>query len=459
MYRLLFFMLLVSTLLKAQTLDWTLTFPYPGNFPNTHYSFVDDAGSLKLSLHESGYFGYAVFAEIDPLGNLCLDSMKRDSGEFNIVNPHLRYIGDTSYLLFHNLDTLANYISSSLLRVNRNCSTDTLNYPFDCRYACAYNNPTVSCLCNDSIYLYDRSSFQESLRVKIKTDTGRVYVNSKFFESSSYIFMIRDVYQENKSQVAVIDKQSSQLILDSIFQGISDSKDHNILNGSIYFIANENLFKVSSNGLLDQLNKVNAQNNLKELKIHGNYLYTISDTLIRAFTKRALLEKRDSNGQVLHAFFPDTNARFAGGLHISANGQIAYGYEDVNLIKYLAFSNIDKFPFERVQVPSIDFFYDQNFGYYSFGFRNDSVEIRHFTPNLSIIEEPSTNPTLMVYPNPTSNFLFIQDAEPGQAYQIADVLGRIYQQGNYQETIDVSDLPAGLYLVQMGEHSWKFLKK
>lgn len=54
---------------------------------------------------------------------------------------------------------------------------------------------------------------------------------------------------------------------------------------------------------------------------------------------------------------------------------------------------------------------------------------------------------LEAYPNPTSDVIFLNDVEPGENFSILNLQGKLIIQGNYDRSISVSELPAGIYYV------------
>ena len=71
------------------------------------------------------------------------------------------------------------------------------------------------------------------------------------------------------------------------------------------------------------------------------------------------------------------------------------------------------------------------------------------------VPEPS-EATLRVYPNPASSFLTV--ATETEEITILDVLGRVALRTKATERIDVSDLPAGVYVVRANGQTRTFTK-
>ena len=80
--------------------------------------------------------------------------------------------------------------------------------------------------------------------------------------------------------------------------------------------------------------------------------------------------------------------------------------------------------------------------------------------------EPITGNGLTIYPNPTNNVLFVETqsiaSQPNQTYRITDLIGQTILSGNIttkNQQIDISNMPAGLYFITMGEQTMKFVKQ
>ncbi|MDX1440040.1 MAG: T9SS type A sorting domain-containing protein, partial [Rubricoccaceae bacterium] len=72
-------------------------------------------------------------------------------------------------------------------------------------------------------------------------------------------------------------------------------------------------------------------------------------------------------------------------------------------------------------------------------------------PSLEIPEEESS---LRVYPNPATDFITVEtDADEVQSL---DVLGRVILRAKSNEQVDISSLPAGVYLIQVGNQLRRF---
>ena len=78
---------------------------------------------------------------------------------------------------------------------------------------------------------------------------------------------------------------------------------------------------------------------------------------------------------------------------------------------------------------------------------------------------PSTGSgTFVVYPNPTNNILFVETrliaSLPDQTYRIINLMGQTLLQGHISaetQQIDISTLPSGMYFINVGETTLKFV--
>ena len=78
---------------------------------------------------------------------------------------------------------------------------------------------------------------------------------------------------------------------------------------------------------------------------------------------------------------------------------------------------------------------------------------------------PSTGSgTFTVYPNPANNILFVETrliaSLPDQTYRIINLMGQTLLQGHISaetQQIDISTLPSGMYFINVGETTLKFV--
>ncbi len=83
----------------------------------------------------------------------------------------------------------------------------------------------------------------------------------------------------------------------------------------------------------------------------------------------------------------------------------------------------------------------------------DTMSLLHVFLNSSIlndIEETQTSEfEINYYPNPVSEYLYIDTAEKISEYKIYSNLGQILMRGTVTKQLDVSDLPKGIYYLQL----------
>ncbi len=76
---------------------------------------------------------------------------------------------------------------------------------------------------------------------------------------------------------------------------------------------------------------------------------------------------------------------------------------------------------------------------------------------------PSASLTIGVFPNPASSYLQIEGNVSASSYTIYDIVGRAVKLGNLSKStsqrIDIGALETGLYLLKIGEHTIKVVKK
>jgi len=66
------------------------------------------------------------------------------------------------------------------------------------------------------------------------------------------------------------------------------------------------------------------------------------------------------------------------------------------------------------------------------------------------------NPEFHIYPNPTSDFIFIENIEPQQV-TIYSLDGKLIKTVENTNIIDVRDLNEGIYLINIGGKTKKFV--
>ena len=83
--------------------------------------------------------------------------------------------------------------------------------------------------------------------------------------------------------------------------------------------------------------------------------------------------------------------------------------------------------------------------------------------------EPTGEAAFVVYPNPTNDVLFVEThgrASLQTAYRITNLMGQILLSGHVEtshetslQSIDVSNLTAGMYFISVGGQTAKFVVK
>jgi len=92
---------------------------------------------------------------------------------------------------------------------------------------------------------------------------------------------------------------------------------------------------------------------------------------------------------------------------------------------------------------------------YEDGIFTTSGAPRWFTTTLDAITEIN-NPEFHIYPNPTSDFIFIENIEPQQV-TIYSLDGKLIKTVENTNIIDVRDLNEGIYLINIGGKTKKFV--
>ena len=78
------------------------------------------------------------------------------------------------------------------------------------------------------------------------------------------------------------------------------------------------------------------------------------------------------------------------------------------------------------------------------------------------IENPKVASPVFIFPNPVKTNLTVTGAEKGVKINLFDLNGKLLQSAIAQDSstdINVSSLPPGLYLLQVGERVLKFIKQ
>ena len=73
-------------------------------------------------------------------------------------------------------------------------------------------------------------------------------------------------------------------------------------------------------------------------------------------------------------------------------------------------------------------------------------------PFVSVDETKSTD-NINIYPNPVEDKLYLETTEQGWGFQILNLQGQQIMQGQYQDNIGVSQLPSGIYFLQLSREN------
>jgi hypothetical protein len=82
--------------------------------------------------------------------------------------------------------------------------------------------------------------------------------------------------------------------------------------------------------------------------------------------------------------------------------------------------------------------------------------------NHTAIDE-GQKPSVSLYPNPASDFVFVSGIDGEFDYEILDIAGRIQTTGTASERISVSNLSKGIYVICIKDgiltHNLRFIKE
>lgn len=108
---------------------------------------------------------------------------------------------------------------------------------------------------------------------------------------------------------------------------------------------------------------------------------------------------------------------------------------------------------------------DPQIGGCDFGeiFKYKSNTVETCGENFVVGLEEQILPKISLYPNPVSNQLVIQSDKVWTSYSIMSLEGRVLQNGNYVQSLDVSELPSGIFFLVIahatGTSKMKFIKR
>ncbi|MFH1052295.1 MAG: T9SS type A sorting domain-containing protein [bacterium] len=93
-----------------------------------------------------------------------------------------------------------------------------------------------------------------------------------------------------------------------------------------------------------------------------------------------------------------------------------------------------------------------------FGTKGDKVYRAKISDLITDVEENGSKPLFSIYPNPATNFLYINNQDVTGKIEIISALGIIVLECKYQNKIDVSSLNPGLYFLKVEDRITKFIK-
>lgn len=119
----------------------------------------------------------------------------------------------------------------------------------------------------------------------------------------------------------------------------------------------------------------------------------------------------------------------------------------------------DVFEYYDFTVGNLPIFITMSVNVNSALFVNSSTVILSKDQPLSFVgENELTVETLQAYPNPVTNELNIKGAAFGDEFELYDLFGKLIGTGSYEGSINVTNLTAGVYLLQINGQTVEFLK-
>lgn len=169
----------------------------------------------------------------------------------------------------------------------------------------------------------------------------------------------------------------------------------------------------------------------------------------------------DSSGVVVHS---DTTEDFGP---YAKNVEFPHAFEGVNLLwtSGRAFGFTATVIGGDIEVPVGDVFATNSY-YGGFNHKLNSGlpdSSAHFMPFViqaysGIGVDEFSNASWQVYPNPASDFLHVKGLKEGESYTIINQVGQTVQSGVIsQQEIVLNELPNGIYFIQVGEQTEKFV--
>lgn len=172
------------------------------------------------------------------------------------------------------------------------------------------------------------------------------------------------------------------------------------------------------------------------------YSTPISDASANASVGQIEIIWEDSEERDGYAIYGKKNGQW---IRISGNEtglESPYIYESEEAIAY---TSISIRPLQMITNPSGSY-YTEGAGFIS------EVEL---SSSLEEIE----NAAFSIFPNPSSNMIFLRGISNETAFEIYNVEGRKILQGNYKDSgIDISQFQAGVYFLQANNHKIRFVK-
>jgi hypothetical protein len=246
----------------------------------------------------------------------------------------------------------------------------------------------------------------------------------------------------------------------------SDGKTEYLYDGKGYLIREIDYKLNSGTGLLDNdtkyefLNNASGKDTLATEYSWNNGAWEVNGKSVSAYNVdgrpvSSAFYQWDSNTSLWEGLFMSVYF-FDGGGHL--NSFIYYQWD----------SNLKKF----VEYNKSDYSYDSN-GYLSLVtsylwnvnvWAKQSTSNYYYSPSKNTDVSEIDKGDVKVYPNPTNDFLYLNNLVNSTSVSIVDVSGRqVYNKQILENTIDVSKLKAGIYFMQIntgaGKSIYKFVKK
>lgn len=96
------------------------------------------------------------------------------------------------------------------------------------------------------------------------------------------------------------------------------------------------------------------------------------------------------------------------------------------------------------------------------GYSGNDIALARYTGSVLALEAFEKK-EINLFPNPTSNYLVVSQATEGASFSIYDFSSRLIKKGTLSEftenKIDVSDFKSGVYFIEIGQTTSKFIKK